>query len=239
MKPGERVDVRTPNAIAGVRGTVLIVETQGKTSSVTVLTGLVDVVRVDPATGRAVGAITPVGARQTVTVRNNVLPPRSQAITPQRSQQLSEEFTPPMRRVTATAVMPVKEEVARATTLLNEMLPGASPDPGSRAVANTGSTDTVAPAAQPGSTLATSTASRSGTAPSTTLVPTTTSLSAPPTSSLSMTSPVPTTTLTTSTISPAKVPTTTLLQPVVQPVAQNVVQPVLQTGAGAVTRLLK
>jgi hypothetical protein len=49
MTPGEQVDVRTPNAIAGVRGTVLIVEAQRYTSSVTVLTGLVDVVRLDPA----------------------------------------------------------------------------------------------------------------------------------------------------------------------------------------------
>ena len=49
MKPGERVDVRTPNAVAGVRGTVLIVEALRNTSTVTVLRGLVDVVTVRQA----------------------------------------------------------------------------------------------------------------------------------------------------------------------------------------------
>src|ERR671922_1396917 len=126
MKPGERVDVRTPNAIAGVRGTVLIVETQGNTSSVTVLRGLVDVVRLDPATGRAVGPVTPVGAQQAVTVRNNVLPTRPQTITPERSRQLSEQFTPPMRTVTETSVMPVNDELVRATALLNQRFPGGA-----------------------------------------------------------------------------------------------------------------
>src|SRR5919108_2020627 len=91
MKPGERVDVRTPNAIAGVRGTVLIVETQGNTSTVTVLRGLVDVVRLDPATGRAVGRVTPVGARQAVTVRDKVLPGRAEKISAERAQNLSQE----------------------------------------------------------------------------------------------------------------------------------------------------
>ena len=122
MKPGERVDVRTPNAIAGVRGTVLVVEAQGTTSSVTVLRGLVEVVRLDPVTGRAVGPVTPVGAQQAVTVRNNVLPPRAEPITQGRSQQLSEQFTPPMRTVDAGAVMPVEAEVARATALMNQLL---------------------------------------------------------------------------------------------------------------------
>jgi hypothetical protein len=126
MKPGERLDVRTPNAIAGVRGTVLIVETLRNTSSVTVLSGLVEVVRLDPATGRGIGPVTPVGAQQAVTVRNDVLPARPQTITRERSQQLSREFTPPMRTVDATSVMPVKNEVARATAMLNELVPAGS-----------------------------------------------------------------------------------------------------------------
>jgi hypothetical protein len=138
MKPGERVDVRTPNAIAGVRGTVLVVETLRNTSSVTVLSGLVDVVRLDPATGRAVGPVTPVGPQQAVTVRNHVLPPRPQTITRERAHQLSEQFTPPVRTVNAISVMPMEEEVARATTLLNELM--ASPAAEERAGAATPAT---------------------------------------------------------------------------------------------------
>ena len=122
MKPGERVDVRTPHAVAGVRGTVLIVESLASTSTVTVLRGLVDVVRLD-VTGRPVGAITPVSAQQTVSVQNNVLPARPQAITPSRSQELSSEFAPPLKPVASTQVMPVMDELARATEFLNVTMP--------------------------------------------------------------------------------------------------------------------
>lgn len=211
MKPGDRVDVRTPNAIAGVRGTVLIVETSGNTSSVTVLRGLVDVVRLDPATGRAVGPVTAVGAQQAVIVRNNVLPARPQTITPNRAQHLSREFTPPMRTVDATSVMPVNDEVARATTLLDQLLPAQG--------------GAVPPAA---STLATSTLAK----PTPTALSTTTSLVAPTTTLVTTTStlmPATTTLLPTTTVVPttSTVPSTTsLLQPIVQPVVQTVVQPV-------------
>ena len=233
MKPGERVDVRTPNAIAGVRGTVLIVETQQNTSSVTVLRGLVDVVRLDPATGRAVGPVTPVGARQAVTIRNNVLPARPQTITPERSQQLSEQFTPPMRPVNAASVMPVKDEVARATALLNQLLPT---QPG------TAPTKSGAQVSAPVGVASTATVTTSTLAKPTTTVPSTTSLGAPATTLLPPTTTlVPTTTTlvpTTTTLVPttSTVPsTTTLLQPIVQPVVQNVVQPVVDP----LTKLLK
>jgi hypothetical protein len=123
MKPGERVDVGTPNAVAGVRGTVLVVEALRDTSTVTVLRGLVDVARRDPVTGRPTGAITAVGALEAVSVRNNVLPVRPEAITPSRSRELSSEFTPPLKRVLSTAVVPVQEELERAGELLKAALP--------------------------------------------------------------------------------------------------------------------
>jgi hypothetical protein len=239
MKPGERVDVRTPNAIAGVRGTVLIVEALPKSSSVTVLSGLVEVVRLDPATGRAVGPVTPVGPQQAVTVRNNVLPPRAQTITPERSQQLSEQFTPPMRTVDTSAVMPVNEEVARATALMNQLLATqtatASVRGGSVVTAPATSTPASATltngtvAAMPATSLATpSTTLLPPTAtvlpPTTTLLPPTTTL-LPPTTLLPTTSPVPS--------------TTPLLQPIVQPLVQNVVQPTGQALLDPLTKVLK
>jgi hypothetical protein len=221
MKPGERVDVRTPNAIAGVRGTVLIVETVRNTSSVTVLRGLVEVVRLDPATGRGIGPVTPVGAHQTVTVRSNTLPARPQTITRDRAQQLSQEFTPPIRTVGATSVMPVENEVARAHAVLKELLPttgglaAATSGPRtSTAAIPTTSTLTSSPLAKP-TTISTTPA-----APSTTLLPPT-----------STTMPKPTASFTT--------PSTSLLQPVVQPVVQPIVQPVVQPVLQPVTNLLK
>jgi hypothetical protein len=125
MKPGERVDVRTPHAVAGVRGTVLVVEAKANTSTVTVLKGLVEVARLD-ASGRPVGAITPVAAQQAVSVRNNVLPARPQAITPGRSQELSKEFTPPLKPVVSTRVVP-ENELVRVAELLNAALPARGP----------------------------------------------------------------------------------------------------------------
>jgi hypothetical protein len=196
MKLGERVDVRTPNAIAGVRGTVLIVETLRNTSSVTVLSGLVEVVRLDPATGRGIGPVTPVGAQQAVTVRNDVLPARPQTITRDRAQQLSQEFTPPIRTVDATSVMPVKNEVARATAVLNELLP-------------------VTTLAAPTTTLLPTTTTLMPA--TTTLLPTTTVL--PNTSTTTLVPSTSTMPSTTSLLQP-------IVQPVVQTVVQPVLQPV-------------
>jgi len=55
MKPGDRVDVKTPNAITAVRGTTIVVEVSttpsGPTTRLTVLNGVVDITPVDPATG--------------------------------------------------------------------------------------------------------------------------------------------------------------------------------------------
>lgn len=113
MKPGERVDIRTPNAVAGVRGTVLIVEAETNVSTITVLRGLVHVTRLDPATGALVGKFTAVGARQTVSVRNNVLPARSKAITAGRAEELSHDFTPPLKTMTSAAVLHNTDEISR------------------------------------------------------------------------------------------------------------------------------
>lgn len=226
MKPGERVDVRTPNAIAGVRGTVLIVEAQGNTSTVTVLRGLVDVVRVDPKTGRAVGPVTPVGANQAVSVRNNVLPPRPQAITSTRAQDLSREFTPPVRPIAAGTVMPVEDEVDRATTLLNALLPPAAPRrDGSTATASGSNPATVGETPTVGGTVDQTRTSLSATSVVTTAPTLTTPVLTTTTTLVPTTSVAPTTTL----VPPP--PPTGLLQPIVQPVVQTVVNPV--------TKLLK
>jgi hypothetical protein len=55
MRPGESVEIKTPNAVAGIRGTVIIAEVSpGSTpatvaSTFTLLTGIVDVTLLDPA----------------------------------------------------------------------------------------------------------------------------------------------------------------------------------------------
>ncbi len=67
MAPGERIDIKTPNAVAGVRGTVVITEVGqftaqaggtapgSVTTRFTLLTGILDVALLDPSTGRPGG----------------------------------------------------------------------------------------------------------------------------------------------------------------------------------------
>jgi hypothetical protein len=135
MQPGERVDIRTPNAVAGVRGTVLIVEAEGNVSTVTVLRGLVHVTRLDPTTGATVGRFTAVGARQTVTVRANVLPARSKSISIARADELSQEFTPPLRAMTAPAVVFESDEIRRVLATSGASVPPATIDAAAAAIA--------------------------------------------------------------------------------------------------------
>ncbi|MBI2207088.1 MAG: FecR domain-containing protein [Candidatus Rokubacteria bacterium] len=70
MAPGDTVEIRTPTAIAGVRGTVVIAEVTpgaGVSSSrarFTVLKGLVEVVAIDAASGQTRPGSTMLGVRQ-------------------------------------------------------------------------------------------------------------------------------------------------------------------------------
>ncbi len=75
MKPGESVQIKTPNAMAGVRGTVVIADvalpaSDGTplTTRFTLLTGIVDVSRVDAGTGQTAGQPVLLHPLQTVAV---------------------------------------------------------------------------------------------------------------------------------------------------------------------------
>ena len=227
MKPGERVEVRTPNAIAGVRGTVFVVEAQGTTSTVTVLKGLVEVTRLDPATGQALGPVTAVAKHEAVTVRSNVLPAHPQTISAERAERLSREFSPPVRPVEAAAVMPVHEELTRAAALLKAMLPEASnvssTSPAAGAPVDSAAASRrrgVMPTANAVSTRTDTVAVVSGTAPTLT--------GATPT----VTSAVPTLTSTTPTLTPTPVPTATQSTSAMPGLLQGILQPVLKPVSG-------
>jgi len=53
MKPGETVEIKTPNAVTAIRGTVVVAEVSpvpdGYQSTITILRGLVEVTKLDPA----------------------------------------------------------------------------------------------------------------------------------------------------------------------------------------------
>jgi hypothetical protein len=251
MSPGEVVEIKTPNAVSGIRGTIVIAEVTGNASTITVLRGLVDVYRRDPATGNAVGLATPLSARESVTVKDGVLPSRPHTITTDQARRLSAEFTGPVRPVAPTDTM-VSDEMSRATTLMGGLgggtpaqTPGAAVSPAAAAVGSVTNNSVAAPtAASAPASLAGATPTSPSTLPtlSTATAPTVSSslpaVSAPlptvtaPTVSAplpTVTAPLPTvSTVPTVTATPTVTPTPTVVAPVTSILApvQKITQPV-------------
>jgi hypothetical protein len=96
MKPGEVIQIKTPNAVTAIRGTVVIAEVepvpQGYQSTITILRGLVDVTRLDPA-GALTGPAVKVGALERVTVVNAQPVPSPQKITRDAASRLAADFS--------------------------------------------------------------------------------------------------------------------------------------------------
>jgi len=96
MKPGEVIQIKTPNAVTAIRGTVVIAEVepvpQGSQSTISILRGLVDVTRLDPA-GALTGPAVKVGALERVTVVNAQPVPAPQKITRDAASRLPADFS--------------------------------------------------------------------------------------------------------------------------------------------------
>lgn len=102
MNRGEVVEIRTPNAVAGIRGTVVIAEVtgtgeHGTTTTITVLRGLVEVRPLDGVTGRPFGPGVHVGAAQMVRVTSlaaaaRPVPTPVQPLTPEVRQHLGAQW---------------------------------------------------------------------------------------------------------------------------------------------------
>jgi hypothetical protein len=96
MKPGEAVQIKTPNGVAGVRGTVVVAEvtppTQGSTITTrfTLLTGIVDVTRLDA--GQPTGSVTMLHPLQTVAVVGNLPPGAVRAISRAEAHTIAKDY---------------------------------------------------------------------------------------------------------------------------------------------------
>lgn len=106
MKPGQTIEIVTPNVVVAIRGTFVIAEVFPPRSTITILRGLVEVTKLDPATGRPIGPAVKVGAFQQVTVTDAGPIPTPQNITPETARALVSDFTflpkdPPAASVTA------------------------------------------------------------------------------------------------------------------------------------------
>lgn len=105
MKPGEVVEIRTPNAVAAIRGTVVVTEVSPArsdagatvpafTTTITVLKGLVEVQRFDRLTRHASGAVYSVGALQSLRLTGSAPAGAVQTLTRERAHRLMREFRP-------------------------------------------------------------------------------------------------------------------------------------------------
>lgn len=110
MKPGEVIQIKTPNAVSAIRGTVVVAEVfPGTTprSTISVLRGLVEVTRLD--TGHQVGNSVNVGAFQAVTVAGSRPLAQPSAISAADAQRLTADFRIVPRELTPGATAPAVE----------------------------------------------------------------------------------------------------------------------------------
>src|SRR2546428_8102900 len=96
MKPGEVIEIKTPNAVTAIRGTVVVAEVvptpEGHRSTITILKGLVDVTKLDSA-GQLSGSAVKLGALERVTVTNSPAVPRPETITQEAAKKLASDFS--------------------------------------------------------------------------------------------------------------------------------------------------
>jgi hypothetical protein len=140
MKPGEVIQIKTPNAVTAIRGTVVIAEVepapQGSRSTITILRGLVDVTKLDPA-GALTGPAVKVGALERVTVVGAQAVPAPVKITREAASQLAADFSLVPRNAPAASTEALSAE-AKDISMRDAMqiLGGASPS-STTAVTNT------------------------------------------------------------------------------------------------------
>src|SRR5262245_12880810 len=117
MKPGEVIEIKTPNAVTAIRGTVVIAEVEpagnGYRSTITILRGLVDVTRLD-ATAGPVGPAVKVGELQRVSVVGAGPVPQPTSITQEAARNLGSEFSMVPKDIPAASVEPLNTSLAEA-----------------------------------------------------------------------------------------------------------------------------
>lgn len=139
MKPGETVEIRTPNAVAGIRGTIVIAEVTPIASSAvsttfTLLTGVIDVTRLDAGMRRGSPVI--LNPLQSLTIAPGATPQPIQQLTKPEAQRVSVEYRIEVKEAPKSGVDSLSQrEVERAVASLGDgqksatgVLAGASGD---------------------------------------------------------------------------------------------------------------
>jgi FecR protein len=114
MKPGQVIEIRTPNAVTAIRGTVVIAEVspipEGHRSTITILRGLVDVTKLDP-TGSLMGPAVNVGALERVMVVSSQPVPTPEKLTQDTASALASDFSLVPKNAPAASVEALSAEV--------------------------------------------------------------------------------------------------------------------------------
>jgi len=151
MKPGEVVEIRTPNAVTAIRGTVVVAEVfpvaSGVQSTITVLRGLVDVTRLDSVTRHRVGPSVDVGTRQAVTAIGSNSLSRPAPIGPDEAQRLTADFqivpsTAPSAAATAALQQATRQAELDAQALLSAQPAGTVTPSGDLSISGSGVSST-------------------------------------------------------------------------------------------------
>jgi len=151
MKPGETIEIRTPNAVAGIRGTIVVVEIDQTTAQAgpgaaafttrfTVLTGEVLVRQLQG--GQPFGGGVTLGSNQQARF-TGLTPPVTRSLTPSEAHQLSNSFkatkTDPPAAVNAPLITQSQTVAIQAVT---SGIPNTVSPPVSAAVTNSIQTST-------------------------------------------------------------------------------------------------
>jgi hypothetical protein len=127
MKPGEAIEIRTPNAITTVRGTTVIAEVFGTTSRFTLLSGKVSVDGLDARTLNPLGAAVDVKPRQRVLVVGFTPPGRPLDISQAESDRAAADFSATLSVPPASAYPQLVDEQLRRATQSAAATDGATP----------------------------------------------------------------------------------------------------------------
>jgi hypothetical protein len=145
MKPGEVIEIKTPNAVTAIRGTVVVAEVEpagnGYRSTIPILRGLVDVTRLD-ATAGPVGPAVKVGALQRVSVVGAGPVPQPTSITQETVRNLASEFSMVPKDVPVASVEPLNTALKEAA--IREILQATGASTGGTVDAVTTATGGVA-----------------------------------------------------------------------------------------------
>ena len=132
MKPGETIEIRTPNAVAGIRGTIVVVEVDRTTARAaqdpaaftTRFTGEVLVRQLQG--GQPFGSGVTLGANQQAQLTGHT-PPVTRSLSPSEAGQLSKSFktTKPAPPAEVSALL-----VTQSQTLASNVVTSGVPTPG-------------------------------------------------------------------------------------------------------------